>query len=442
MKVPVFIEWSPVLANDCENQCLKNCSCTTYAYYKGIGCMLWSGTLIDIQRLRLVSNSNYNKRRDMELVIAISVIVGSIIISICAYFLWMGMMSNEMLPFKKLTPEYSTVMTFEDNLNQVKLEELPLFKFEKLAIATNKFHETNKPGQGGFGPVYKGKLLDGQEIAMKRLSRSSEQGLEEFMNEVVMISKLQHHNLVRLLGCCVEANEKVLVYEYMPNKSLDAFLFDPQKQKLLDWSKRFDIIEGIGRGLLYLHRDSRLRINHRDLKASNILLDEELNPKISDFGMARIFCGDKHQANTRRVVETNGYMGPKYEMQGSFSEKSDVFSFGVLFYTDEQFLSLLGYAWKLWNEDNIVTLIDPVISYQYFRQDILRYIHVGLLCVQEFAVDRPTISTVLSMLKSEISYLPTPKQPAFTQRPKRQSLQQSQSGHSRNELTITIVDGR
>ncbi|THG17408.1 hypothetical protein TEA_029781 [Camellia sinensis var. sinensis] len=338
-----------------------------------------------------------------------------------------------MLPFKKLTPEYSTVMTFEDNLNQVKLEELPLFKFEKLAIATNKFHETNKLGQGGFGPVYKGKLLDGQEIAMKRLSRSSEQGLEEFMNEVVMISKLQHHNLVRLLGCCVEANEKVLVYEYMPNKSLDAFLFDPQKQKLLDWSKRFDIIEGIGRGLLYLHRDSRLRINHRDLKASNILLDEELNPKISDFGMARIFCGDKHQANTRRVVETNGYMAPKNEMQGSFSEKSDVFSFGVL---------LLEIAWKLWNEDNIVTLIDPVISYQYFRQDILRYVHVGLLCVQEFAVDRPTISTVLSMLKSEISYLPTPKQPAFTQRPKRQSLQQSQSGHSRNELTITIVDGR
>ncbi|KAL7213244.1 hypothetical protein ACSBR2_015869 [Camellia fascicularis] len=320
MKVPVFSEWSPVLANDCENQCLKNCSCTAYAYYEGIGCMLWSGSLIDIQKFSSngadlyirMAYSELDKKRDMKLVIAISVIVGSIIISICAYFLWMGMVkqrglkkkSNEMLPFKKLTPEYSTVMTFEDNLNQVKLEKLPLFKFEKLAIATDEFHETNKLGQGGFGSVYKGKLLDGQEIAVKRLSRSSEQGLEEFMNEVVMISKLQHRNLVRLLGCCVEANEKVLVYEYMPNKSLDAFLFDPHKQKLLDWSKRFDIIEGIGRGLLYLHRDSRLRIIHRDLKASNILLDEELNPKISDFGMARIFCGDEHQANTRRVVGT------------------------------------------------------------------------------------------------------------------------------------------
>ncbi|KAI8000156.1 G-type lectin S-receptor-like serine/threonine-protein kinase, partial [Camellia lanceoleosa] len=307
--------------------------------------------------------SLYDKNRDLKLVIAISVIVGSIIISICAYFIWMVMVKqrgfkkkcNEMLPFKRLFPECSTEVSFEDNLNQVKLEELPLFKFEKLAIATDEFNETNKLGQGGFGPVYKGKLPDGQEIAVKRLSRSSKQGLEEFMNEVVMISKLQHRNLVRLLGCCVEGKEKMLVYEYMPNKSLDAFLFDQQKQKLLDWSKRFDIIEGIGRGLLYLHRDSRLRIIHRDLKASNILLDEELNPKISDFGMARIFCGDEHQANTRRVVGTYGYMSPEYAMQGRFSEKSDVFSFGVLlleivsgrrntsFYDDKHSLSLVGY---------------------------------------------------------------------------------------------------
>ncbi|CAL5411095.1 unnamed protein product [Camellia sinensis] len=505
MKVPVFAEWSPVLANDCENQCLKNCSCTAYAYYDGIGCMLWNGSLIDIQKFSSggadlyirAAYSDLDKKRDLKLVIAISVIIGSIIISICAYFIWMVMVKqrgfkkkcNEMLPFKRLFPEDSTEVPFEDNLNQVKLEELPLFKFEKLAIATDEFNWTNKLGQGGFGPVYKGKLPDGQEIAVKRLSRSSEQGLEEFMNEVVMISKLQHRNLVRLLGCCVEGKEKMLVYEYMPNKSLDAFLFDRQKQKLLDWSKRFDIIEGIGRGLLYLHRDSRLRIIHRDLKASNILLDEELNPKILDFGMARIFCGNEHQANTRRVVGTYGYMSPEYAMQGRFSEKSDVFSFGVLlleivsgrrntsFYDDEHSLSLLGYAsqldsfvfpsslilqglfivktellhailllkfqaWKLWNEDNIVTLIDPMISYQDFRSEILRCVNVGLLCVQEFAIDRPTISTVLSMLNSEISYLPTPKRPAFTQTPKSLSSQQSQSRCSRNELAVTIIDGR
>ncbi|CAL5411096.1 unnamed protein product [Camellia sinensis] len=354
MKVPVFAVWSPVLSNECENQCLKNSSCTAYAYYDGIGCMLWGGSLIDIQKFSSdgadlyirVAYSELDKKRDLKLVIAISVIVGSIIISICSYFIWMVMVkqrvpnlelvsgfkkkSNEMLPFKKQSPKYSTKVSFEDNLNQVKLEELPLFKFEKLAIATDEFNWTNKLGQGGFGPVYKGKFSDGQEITVKRLSRSSEQGL----------------------------------------KDLDAFLFDPQKQKLLDWSKRFDIIEGIGRGLLYLHRDSRLRIIHRDLKASNILFDEELNPKISDFGMARIFCGQYEKGCWNMVTA----MALEYAMQGSFSEKSDVFNFGVLlleivsgrrntsFYNDEQSLSLLGYAWKLWKEDNIVLLIDPMIS--------------------------------------------------------------------------------
>ncbi|RZC82336.1 hypothetical protein C5167_045132 [Papaver somniferum] len=216
-----------------------------------------------------------------------------------------------------------TEMLIEENA------ELKVIDFKTLAIATNDFSEANKLGQGGFGSVYKGTLRDGQEvqeIAVKRLSTSSEHGSQEFKNEVLVISKLQHRNLVRLLGCCTHEDEKILIYEYMPNKSLDTFLFDPRMRGLFDWKKRFEIILGIGRGILYLHRDSRLRVVHRDLKASNILLDEELNPKISDFGTARIFGGNERlQANTRKVAGTFGYMSPECVIEGRFSEKPDVF---------------------------------------------------------------------------------------------------------------------
>ncbi|XP_023906660.2 G-type lectin S-receptor-like serine/threonine-protein kinase At1g11330 isoform X1 [Quercus suber] len=344
------------------------------------------------------------------------------------------------------------------NLNDVKPHELPTYSLEELATATNNFHAVNLLGRGGFGTVYKGKLRDGQEIAVKRLSRSSGQGLEEFMNEVFVISKLQHRNLVRLLGCCIEGEEKMLIYEYLSNKSLDTIVFDPLNQKHLDWKKRFNIIEGIGRGLLYLHRDSRLKIIHRDLKASNILLDEELNPKISDFGIARIFSGSENQANTKRVIGTYGYMSPEYVMQGFFSEKSDVFSFGVLlleivsgrrtscFYDDQQYyLSLVGFAWKLWNDDNIMALADPTIWDPCFQMEMLRCIHVGLLCVQELAGDRPTVSTIISMLNSEIMDLPTPKQPAFTERQIASSKEPAQLGQIKSSscnVTITTVYAR
>ncbi|KAJ9689590.1 hypothetical protein PVL29_012339 [Vitis rotundifolia] len=183
-------------------------------------------------------------------------------------------------------------------------QEFPFIDLATIHEATDNFSESNKLGQGGFGPVYKGVLRDGKEVAVKRLSSDSEQGSEEFTNEVLLIMKLQHKNLVRLLGFCVDREERMLVYEYMPNSSLDVFLFDPRRRSQLDWSRRLNIIGGIARGILYLHEDSRLRIIHRDLKASNVLLDCDMNPKISDFGMARIFGGSEGEANTATIVGT------------------------------------------------------------------------------------------------------------------------------------------
>ncbi|PNY08866.1 serine/threonine protein kinase, partial [Trifolium pratense] len=303
--------------------------------------------------------------------------------------------------------------------------ELPFFDFNTIIMATNNFSEQNKLGQGGFGIVYKGRLLEGKEIAVKRLSKNSGQGVEEFKNEVKLIVKLQHRNLVRLLGCSFQMDEKVLVYEYMENRSLDAILFDKARRSSLDWQTRFNIISGIARGLLYLHQDSRFRIIHRDLKASNILLDREMNPKISDFGMARIFGTDQTEANTVRVVGTYGYMSPEYAMDGIFSVKSDVFSFGVLvmeiisgkknrgFYSANKELNLLGHSWKLWKEGNALELIDSSIDNSYSHSEVLRCIQVGLLCVQERAEDRPTMSSVVLMLSSETATIAEPKNPGF-----------------------------
>ncbi|XP_029117331.1 G-type lectin S-receptor-like serine/threonine-protein kinase SD1-13 [Elaeis guineensis] len=329
-------------------------------------------------------------------------------------------------------------------------QDSPLFDFNVIETATNNFANENKLGEGGFGPVYKGRLPDGQEIAVKRLSRGSGQGLKEFENEVELILKLQHRNLVKLLGCCTHGEEKLLIYELMLNKSLDAFLFDATKKGILDWEKRYNIVEGIARGLLYLHRDSRLRIIHRDLKASNILLDEKFNPKISDFGMARMFGGDQIQETTNRVVGTIGYMSPEYAVEGKISEKSDVFSFGVLlleivsskrnnyFVDDDQAPSLLGYAWTLWKENRVVELIDPSLGSSLSYTEVLKCIQVGLLCVQEHPTDRPSISSVISMLSSNAN-LPSPKQAAFFGG---RSLEESNEACSINHLSYTDLDCR
>ncbi|KAF5184957.1 Cysteine-rich receptor-like protein kinase, partial [Thalictrum thalictroides] len=299
------------------------------------------------------------------------------------------------------------------------------FNFATVEAATENFSDDNKLGEGGFGAVYKGKLSDEREIAVKRLSRNSGQGLEEFKNEVLLLAKLQHRNLVKLLGFCVEGGEKLLVYEFVPNASLDQFIFDPIKRTYLDWERRYKIIGGIARGLLYLHEDSRDRIIHRDLKASNILLDAEMNPKIADFGMARLFVLDQTEGNTSRIVGTYGYMAPEYAMHGLFSVKTDVFSFGILvleiisghnnnsFYESGHAEDLLGYAWRLWQEGNVLEFLEPVLRDSFSRSEVMRCIHIGLLCAQDDVYERPTMASVVLMLNSYSVTMPMPSAPPF-----------------------------
>ncbi|GLJ55027.1 hypothetical protein SUGI_1181240 [Cryptomeria japonica] len=203
------------------------------------------------------------------------------------------------------------------------------FNLENIKAATSDFHEDNKLGEGGFGSVYKGTMPNGLQIAVKRLSVQSSQGKKQFLNEIKLVAKIQHRNLVNLLRCCAEGSERLLVYEFLPNKSLDKILFHPERSQELDWPKRLNIILGVARGLLYLHQDSQLQIIHRDIKASNILLDEKMQPKISDFGLARLFQLDETHVNTM-VAGTLGYMAPEYAVGGQLSVKADVYSFGVL----------------------------------------------------------------------------------------------------------------
>ncbi|KAI7746292.1 LOW QUALITY PROTEIN: hypothetical protein M8C21_024707, partial [Ambrosia artemisiifolia] len=355
---------------ECGAKCLQNCSCTAYANPdKNLSvCLIWFNDLLDIQVLPEGSGDSQSisktKGRNRKIVLLV-VIMGVFLI---------GLIITTWLCYARRKRNHAKLTREGEMLNATKTQEedmeQPLFSFSSIANATANFSPENKLGEGGFGLVYKGMLEDGKEIAIKRLSKNSSQGIDEFKNEVICISKLQHRNLVKLLGCCIEGDEKLLIYEYMPNKSLDSFIFDKTRSMLLDWNKRFNIIKGIARALLYLHQDSRLRIIHRDLKASNILLDLDMNPKISDFAIARSFGGNETQANTRRVVGTYGYMSPEYALDGIFSIKSDVFSFGVLlleivsgrrnrgFIQPKNENNLIGHVWSLYTEGRSVELID------------------------------------------------------------------------------------
>ncbi|QHO31649.1 G-type lectin S-receptor-like serine/threonine-protein kinase At4g27290 isoform X2 [Arachis hypogaea] len=452
---------------ECGQLCLSKCSCTAYAnlYVDGSGCLLWFVELVDIiqysergqdlyvrlaasdiDSVKKMERSNKDKR-----LVGIIIICGVLVMII---FLFLGHLTYKQSDSRR---KREKVHNQDYRCGQRKEEvDWPTFDFQTIVNATANFSSDNKVGEGGFGPVYKGTLIDGQEIAVKRLSINSGQGLNELRNEVNTIAKLQHRNLVKLFGCCLEEEEKMLVYEYVPNKSLDSFIFDQTRRKLLDWPTRMHIIVGIARGLLYLHQDSRMRIIHRDLKASNILLDANMNPKISDFGLAKAFGGDQTEAKTNRIVGTYGYMPPEYAVHGKFSVKSDVFSFGVLaleilsgkknrdFSDPNHSLNLLGHSWRLWVEQRHLELIDDSLSNASDETEILRCIHIALLCVQQSPEDRPDMLSVVVMLTSD-SNLPKPKQPAFYVERNcynKGFLASNQNTCSENEVTISVVEAR
>ncbi|XP_060171095.1 class V chitinase-like [Lycium barbarum] len=273
-----------------------------------------------------------NKKKKLNRLAIILIPVGAVLILIfLVLIIWRLRRRRQVLKFQELERNRRNKMGSKSKgRKNGDSSNLQVFSFDEMKAATNDFSIENKLGQGGYGPVYKGKLRNGQEIAVKRLSETSSQGLEEFENEVILTAKLQHINLVKVVGFCIEREEKMLVYEYMPNKSLDYYIYKQERRFLLDWEKRVQVIEGIIQGMLYLQEYSRLTIIHRDLKASNILLDLQMKPKISDFGMARMFKEDEVEANTDRIVGTLGYAPPEYIKQGIYSTKSDVFSFGVL----------------------------------------------------------------------------------------------------------------
>ncbi|CAM8878499.1 unnamed protein product [Rhodiola kirilowii] len=352
-----------------------------------------------------------------------------------------------------------------DSVDEISSTDALQLDFETVKAATNNFSNDNKLGQGGFGSVYKGKLADGQEIAVKRLATRFEQRDLEFKNEVELVGKLQHRNLVRLLGFCLEGQEKLLIHEFMANASLDQFLFDPSRRSYLNWERRYKIIGGVAKGLLYLHEDSRLRIIHRDLKANNILLDEEMHPKIADFGMARLFIMDQTQGDTSRIVGTYGYMAPEYVMHGQFSVKSDVYSFGVLllelvsgqknscFRVGQTVKDLISFAWDSWRAGSAANMMDPTII-NGPRNEIMRCIHIGLLCVQESVTARPTMAFVVLMLSSFSLTLPLPlpSKPAYfvhsSDEAERSMLTEYSSGtsissnYSANDCSISDMEPR
>ncbi|GKV44298.1 hypothetical protein SLEP1_g51490 [Rubroshorea leprosula] len=360
-----------------------------------------------ISAINVVSNFTSTKENRTGMIVGVSVPVGvvtlTLILIFVAFYLRRGKDDDEE-ELLGIGPRPNT------------------FSYAELRVATDDFSPSHKLGEGGFGPVYKGKLSDGRVVAVKQLSVASHQGKSQFVTEIATISAVQHRNLVKLYGCCIEGNRRLLVYEYLENKSLDQALFG-NKDLHLDWPTRFSICLATARGLAYLHEESRLRIVHRDVKASNILLDAGLCPKISDFGLAKLYDDKKTHISTR-VAGTIGYLAPEYAMRGHLTEKADVFGFGVVALEivsgrpnsdnsqDNEKIYLLEWAWTLYESNQSLGLVDPTLV-EFDENEALRMIRVALLCTQASPMMRPPMSRVVAMLAGDIEVSPVASKPSY-----------------------------
>ncbi|XBI95247.1 hypothetical protein VPH35_031752 [Triticum aestivum] len=416
--------------DQCAAECSRNCSCTAYAYadLSSLGmtvdqsrCLVWMGELVDMKKrgdglgenlyLRIPSSSVSKMTGALKIALPV---MASLLILVCICLVWIRKSRGKYHTKGPMNFVMPKQLSNSDELYDENSEYLWI-SFKDIFPATGGFSDSNVLGKGGFGIVYKGTLEGGKEVAVKRLTKYSDQGMEHLRNEVVLISKVQHRNLVRLLGYCIHGAEKLLIYEYLPNKSLDYFLFY--------------------------------------LKASNILLDVEMRPKISDFGMARIFGDNQQQANTRHVVGTYGYMSPEYAMEGIFSVKSDAYSYGVLLleivsglkissphHLIMDFPNLIDYAWNFLKEGKSEDFLDTVLPESCSLHQVSLCIHIGLLCVQDCPSARPLMSLVVSMLDNEAMPLTTPEQPLYSVG--RKHAAEEARENSVNNASLTTLAGR